>query len=309
MDSVKSRTLAFIAKKGLKMKEFEDMAQLSTGYVTSMRKGYGSEKLNNVLAAFPDLNRDWLLYGEGKMLKPSEGDTSSPSESITSNQRLKEVQKILNFRTQQEFADALGIKQGSLSDIYRGKVGVSSAILLTLSKDYSINIKWLKTGEGSMLKEEPASEATEKPVIVWTENERAPGIPIYDVDFACSFVEMYNDFSSSPIGWLSLPPFNDPERYAVVRAVGDSMSPDIEHGALIILGRQPLPVDRVFYGDIYGIETIDDMRSIKRIVRAEDKHKVRLVPSNPAYGDYQDYPTEAIRRVYKVFHVFNQKSY
>lgn len=172
-----------------------------------------------------------------------------------------------------------------------------------------VNRTWLITGEGPMLKEEPASEDVEKPVIVWTENERAPGIPIYDVDFACSFVEMYNDFSSSPIGWLSLPPFNDPERYAVVRAVGDSMSPDIEHGALIILGRQPLPVDRIFYGDIYGIETIDDMRSIKRIVRAEEKHKVRLVPSNPAYGDYQDYPTEAIRRVYKVFHVFNQRSY
>lgn len=34
-----------------------------------MRKGFGSEKLENVLKAFPDLNRDWLLYGEGEMLK------------------------------------------------------------------------------------------------------------------------------------------------------------------------------------------------------------------------------------------------
>lgn len=51
------------------MKEFERRCKLSTGYVTSMRKGYGIEKLNNVLRAFPDLNRDWLLYGEGEMLK------------------------------------------------------------------------------------------------------------------------------------------------------------------------------------------------------------------------------------------------
>lgn len=235
---------------------------------------------------------------------------------MTSNQRLKEVQKFLNFRTQQEFADALGIKQGSLSDIYRGKVGVSSAILLTLSKDYSINIEWLKTGEGriktgegKMLKDESEDAPTPTPAIVWDETTPHAGVPIYDIDFACSFVEMYNDFSSNPIGWLSLPPFNDPEKYAVVRAVGDSMSPEIGHGALIILGRQPLPVDRIFYGDIYGIETIDDIRSIKRVVRAEDKHKVRLVPSNPAYGDYQDYSVDAIRRVYKVYHVLNQKSY
>lgn len=71
MDSVKSRILAFIHYKGIKMKEFEAMADLSSGYVTSMRKGFGERKLNNVLIAFPELNRDWLLFGEGKMLKPT----------------------------------------------------------------------------------------------------------------------------------------------------------------------------------------------------------------------------------------------
>lgn len=38
-----------------------------------MRKGYGSDKLRNVLTAFPELNREWLLYGEGEMLKPTDG--------------------------------------------------------------------------------------------------------------------------------------------------------------------------------------------------------------------------------------------
>ena len=51
------------------MKEFEKACNLSSGYVTSMRKGYGQEKLNNVLTAFPDLNREWLVYGEGEMLR------------------------------------------------------------------------------------------------------------------------------------------------------------------------------------------------------------------------------------------------
>lgn len=233
----------------------------------------------------------------------------------TENKRLRELQNFLGFSTQSEFASALGVKQGTLSGIYSAAkgVGVSASIKRVLENQYLVNIDWLETGEGSMLK--PSAEATgdleesSKPSIVWDETEHHAGVPIYDVDFACSFVEMYNDFSGHPIGWLSLPPFNDPEKYAVVRAVGDSMSPDIEHGALIVLGRQPLPVDRIFYGDMYGIETIDDMRSIKRIVRSEDKGKVRLVPSNPAYGDYQDYPAEAIRRVYKVFHVLNQRSY
>ena len=70
-DTVKERILAFINYKGMKMKAFELRCNLSSGYITSMRKGFGSEKLNNVLSAFPELNREWLLYGEGDMLKSS----------------------------------------------------------------------------------------------------------------------------------------------------------------------------------------------------------------------------------------------
>ncbi len=69
MDTVKDRTLQFVKYKGITMRAFEAMCGLSTGYVTSMRKGFGTAKLNNVLTAFPDLSRDWLLFGEGSMLK------------------------------------------------------------------------------------------------------------------------------------------------------------------------------------------------------------------------------------------------
>lgn len=72
-DTIKERTLEFIKHKGITMKAFEQKCDLSTGYVTSMRKGFGTQKLNNVLSAFPELSRDWLLYGEGDMLLPSAG--------------------------------------------------------------------------------------------------------------------------------------------------------------------------------------------------------------------------------------------
>ena len=52
---------------GISVRQFEIKSKMSNGYVSSMRKGLGLEKLENVLNAFPDLNRDWLLYGEGKM--------------------------------------------------------------------------------------------------------------------------------------------------------------------------------------------------------------------------------------------------
>lgn len=76
-NGIKERTIQFVKYKGLKMKEFEELCKLSSGYVTSMRKGYGQEKLNNVLTVFPELNREWLLYGEGSMLNEDLPCTSS----------------------------------------------------------------------------------------------------------------------------------------------------------------------------------------------------------------------------------------
>nr|DAS27916.1 MAG TPA: CI repressor [Caudoviricetes sp.] len=80
---------------------------------------------------------------------------------ISANQRLRRLQKVLGYASQQAFADALGIKQGSLSDIYRAKngIGVSGQIKIALSK-LGVNIDWLDTGEGEMLRtaEEKAEE-------------------------------------------------------------------------------------------------------------------------------------------------------
>lgn len=67
--NVKERIKKFIEHKNLPVCKFEDECGLSNGYIAAMRKGFGEEKLNNVLKAFPDLNREWLLYGEGDMIK------------------------------------------------------------------------------------------------------------------------------------------------------------------------------------------------------------------------------------------------
>ena len=78
---IKSRTYLFVNHKGLTIKKFEELCGLSSGYVSSMRKGFGRGKLNNVLTVFPVLNREWLLYGEGEMLV-SETPTEEKIEEI-----------------------------------------------------------------------------------------------------------------------------------------------------------------------------------------------------------------------------------
>lgn len=80
--TTKDRTLSFIAYKGLSVKKFEEMCGLSNGYVNSMRSGYGSGKLAGVLATFPELSMNWLVSGEGEMLKSEVSQSAKGDNTI-----------------------------------------------------------------------------------------------------------------------------------------------------------------------------------------------------------------------------------
>lgn len=69
--------------------------------------------------------------------------------AMSENERLKEIRKLLDF-TQREFSDALDIKQGSYSDVERGKAGISAVLLKNLIRRFRINPLWLCEGEGEM---------------------------------------------------------------------------------------------------------------------------------------------------------------
>ena len=67
-ETVKDRLTKFRQYKNLGQGKFENLSGLSNGYLTQLRKAPGSEKLQRILCAFPELNRTWLLTGEGDML-------------------------------------------------------------------------------------------------------------------------------------------------------------------------------------------------------------------------------------------------
>lgn len=68
--SLKQRLVSFIYYKRLSQKKFEDSIGVSNGYVNSISKGIGADKLEKICSKYPELNRKWLLYGHGEMLNP-----------------------------------------------------------------------------------------------------------------------------------------------------------------------------------------------------------------------------------------------
>lgn len=66
--TVKSRLIKYLKAKRVTQTEFTKALGVSSTYVGAMRKGIPAEKLKKIESLYPDLNRDWLLYGEGEML-------------------------------------------------------------------------------------------------------------------------------------------------------------------------------------------------------------------------------------------------
>lgn len=66
--SVKERLILYMRVKKISQKKFETAANLSNGYINSLRHSPSATKLQSILCAFPDINRTWLLTGEGEML-------------------------------------------------------------------------------------------------------------------------------------------------------------------------------------------------------------------------------------------------
>lgn len=79
--TVKSRLLDYLHHKRISQVEFTKSIDVSPTYIGAMRKGISSSKLQRIMSLYPDLNRDWLLYGEGEMLNDV---SSSPDGSAHS---------------------------------------------------------------------------------------------------------------------------------------------------------------------------------------------------------------------------------
>lgn len=73
-------------------------------------------------------------------------------------ERLKQLRKALGL-TQQEFADKLGISRGSYANYEIGRNEPLDAVRVLICKEYGVNEKWLRDGEGEMFRQYNSREA------------------------------------------------------------------------------------------------------------------------------------------------------
>lgn len=80
--SVKERIMIFIKDKNLSVKGFEASCGLSNGYLRQLRNSPTVDKVEKIISAYPELNRDWLLTGKGNMLLDMGGFEEVPDSEV-----------------------------------------------------------------------------------------------------------------------------------------------------------------------------------------------------------------------------------
>ena len=196
--------------------------------------------------------------------------------------RLKELAKAYGMG-QNKFEASCGLGNGTINN---SRGGVSSATLEKILATYpEVNVEWLVSGNGNMLKEEE-----EKPVISYTE-----GVPYYNVDFEMGFELMAADQTANPEYNISFSPYNKCDVWCNAR--GNSMYPTIASGDIIAL-KEIKDFSFLVSGEIYAIVTSNGLRTIKRL-RDEGEEYV-LIPDNKKDYSEQRINKHLVTRVYQV---------
>lgn len=97
-NSVKQRLTKFATFKNLSISKFESQCGLGNGYIGKLKGEPGCRKLDDILRAFPELNREWLLYGEGEMLKAQHANSGSITITGNGNSHIGHGQTIIEVK-------------------------------------------------------------------------------------------------------------------------------------------------------------------------------------------------------------------
>ena len=204
---------------------------------------------------------------------------------------------------QTAFEVNIGVARGYFSNV---KTLGSDRILRIHTKYPELNIEWLVTGNGEMIKnaerEQKTIEISESAI---SETKRK-GALIYDIDATCGLSGRDIEFTDEKvIGSIDAPEINSDSK--IIFATGDSMLPLIASGDRVVI-RKIERWDYFNYGQVYLIIT-NEYRLIKRVRRhPKDADNLILLRSeNPNYDDI-DLPKREIIHLFIVENILSIKN-
>lgn len=154
--SVKDRLKEFVKSMNLTIRDFEISINASNGYVNSISKGIGADKLEMILEKYPNLNTEWLLTGVGNPLKEDVSESEYMKEVILRFFEVFEyLKKNKQIKTQDDLAKILNTNKQAISDLKAHRKKLSIENLFDLKKSYEfISLDFIILGKGDVILDE-----------------------------------------------------------------------------------------------------------------------------------------------------------
>lgn len=194
----------------------------------------------------------------------------------------------------------------SISNGVLGRLSQSTSpkTLKKIEDNSDLNIQWLLTGEGEMLRADQATPSVTHPAI---KSDDAPHmIPFYDAETTGSFSGLVgaSDSDAAILGYINAGSWFDHRETAAIRHTGDSMT---EYPSGCVLALRQIHEKRLLVpGRNYVIET-SEYRVTKRVQLGSAPDRIALYSSNTdRYPDgrlvYEPFEIELsdIRRIFSI---------
>ena len=192
------------------------------------------------------------------------------------------ILKYLEFKgvSPYKFYQDSGITRGILNQ-NNGMSEENTTKFLAYSAD--VNVDWLLTGKGQMLKSE--IENTGSVFTLKTDNIlQHQSVPLYDIQASASVVALFRDSSTeTPVDHITIP--NLPKCDGAIYVSGDSMYPLLKSGDIIMYKKVANEIDNMFWGEMYLVSLInndgDEFVMVKWLHKSElGTDYVKLVSEN-----------------------------
>lgn len=172
---------------------------------------------------------------------------------------------------------------------------ISADKLLSVINEYpQLDIAWLLTGEGDMIKQDDVLRV-HNPPYPESINENVV-VPLYDIEAAANLTMTMDNEKENVIAYISLP--NMPTVDGAVSVRGDSMYPIIKSGDIVVFKWVSSP-EYITFGEMYLISYMwdyDKHVTVKYVKRSQQPGYITLVSYN-THHDPIDIPISSIQSI------------
>ena len=166
--NTKERLLIYLQHLGIGQNKFEKSCGLSVGAISSIKEAPNGTSLIKIAKAYPELSLDWLLLGEGEMLRSNNSTEKTPQVEVPTDELSVTEKRYTDDMNVQDRLELFIRAKGLGNYQFEKKVGLSQGYVKRVKNCLhpekikrianvfpELSIDWMIIGRGEMMVNQP----------------------------------------------------------------------------------------------------------------------------------------------------------